>query len=51
MPINVQLQPFVALIAGILILMMPRLLSWVVGIYLIDNRYTGTRRTISTAEV
>ncbi len=35
MPINVQLQPLIALIAGILILMVPRLLSWVVGIYLI----------------
>ncbi len=31
----VTLQPLVALIAGILILIMPRLLSYIVAIYLI----------------
>jgi len=35
MNINLQLQPIVALIAGILILVAPRLLSWIVAIYLI----------------
>jgi hypothetical protein len=35
MNINLQLQPIVALIAGILILIAPRLLSWIVAIYLI----------------
>lgn len=32
---NVLLQPIVALIAGVLILVMPRLLNYVVAIYLI----------------
>ena len=35
MNINLQLQPVVSLIAGILILVAPRLLSWIVAIYLI----------------
>ncbi len=35
MRIDLQLQPVVALIAGILILIAPRLLSWIVGIYLV----------------
>jgi len=35
MNINLQLQPIVALIAGILILIAPRFLSWIIGIYLI----------------
>jgi len=35
MNINLHLQPIVALIAGILILIAPRLLSWIIGIYLI----------------
>ncbi len=35
MNINLQLQPIVALIAGILILIAPRFLTWVIGIYLI----------------
>jgi hypothetical protein len=35
MNINLQLQPVVALIAGILILVAPRFLSWIIGIYLI----------------
>lgn len=35
MRIDLQLQPVVALIAGVLILIAPRLLSWIVGIYLV----------------
>lgn len=35
MNIHVALQPLIALIAGILILMVPRLLNYVVAIYLI----------------
>ncbi|MFW5733426.1 MAG: DUF3096 domain-containing protein [Oceanidesulfovibrio sp.] len=35
MNVNIALQPLLALIAGILILMMPRLLNYVVAIYLI----------------
>lgn len=32
---NIALQPIVALIAGILILIMPRLLNYIVAVYLI----------------
>ena len=35
MNINLQLQPVVALIAGILILVAPRFVTWIIGIYLI----------------
>jgi hypothetical protein len=35
MPIHPAFQPIVALIAGILILIMPRLLNYIVAIYLI----------------
>jgi hypothetical protein len=35
MHIHVALQPLIALIAGILILIMPRLLNYVVALYLI----------------
>lgn len=35
MQIFIALQPLVALIAGILILMIPRLLNYIVAIYLI----------------
>jgi hypothetical protein len=35
MNINLQLQPIVALIAGVLVLIAPRLLTWIIGIYLI----------------
>jgi hypothetical protein len=35
MTVNVVLQPLVALIAGILILLVPRLLNFIVAIYLI----------------
>ncbi len=36
-----HLQPLVALIAGILILLMPRLLNFIVAIYLIIVGVTG----------
>lgn len=35
MMVNVVLQPLVALIAGILILLVPRLLNFIVALYLI----------------
>ena len=35
MLLNISLQPVIALIAGILILIMPRLLNFIVAIYLI----------------
>lgn len=35
MMLNMQMQPIIALIAGILILVMPRLLNLIVAIYLI----------------
>ena len=35
MSVHVALQPLIALIAGILILLVPRLLNYVVAIYLI----------------
>ncbi len=35
MNINLHLQPIVALIAGILILIAPRFVTWIIGIYLI----------------
>jgi hypothetical protein len=37
----IMLQPLVALIAGILILVMPRLLNFIVAIYLIIVGVTG----------
>ena len=37
----IALQPFVALIAGILILVIPRLLNFIVAIYLIIIGVTG----------
>ena len=37
----VHLQPLVALIAGILILLIPRLLNFIVAIYLIIVGVTG----------
>jgi threonine/homoserine efflux transporter RhtA len=40
----VSLQPLVALIAGILILIMPRLLNYIVAIYLIIIGITGLIR-------
>jgi Protein of unknown function (DUF3096) len=45
MTINlVALQPLVALIAGILILLMPRLLNYIVAIYLIVIGISGLVR-------
>lgn len=35
MTVNLALAPIISLIAGILILMMPRLLNYIVAIYLI----------------
>lgn len=35
MHIHFSLQPLLALVAGILILVRPRLLAWIVGLYLI----------------
>lgn len=40
----ITLQPLVALIAGILILIMPRLLNFIVAIYLIIIGITGLLR-------
>ncbi len=40
----IQLQPIVALIAGILILIMPRLLNYIVAIYLIVVGVLGLAR-------
>ncbi len=40
----VSLQPIVALVAGILILLMPRLLNYIVAIYLILIGLTGIIR-------
>jgi hypothetical protein len=40
----VSIQPLVALIAGILILVMPRLLNYIVAIYLIIIGITGLLR-------
>jgi hypothetical protein len=37
----VTLQPLVALVAGVLILVMPRLLNYIVAIYLIIVGITG----------
>jgi hypothetical protein len=35
MNINLHMQPIVTLLAGILVLVVPRFLSWIIGIYLI----------------
>ena len=40
-----HLQPIVALIAGVLILLMPRLLNYIVAIYLIFVGVTGLMGT------
>lgn len=44
MSLYIGLQPLVALIAGILILAMPRLLNYIVAIYLIIIGITGLLR-------
>ena len=41
---SVQIQPLVALVAGILILVAPRLLNYIVAIYLIIVGLTGLLR-------
>jgi hypothetical protein len=41
MQVYVALQPVVALIAGILILMIPRLLNYIVAVYLIVTGILG----------
>jgi hypothetical protein len=41
MTLTVSLGPVIALIAGILILVMPRLLNYIVAIYLIDIGLLG----------
>ena len=38
---SIAIQPLIALIAGILILVMPRLLNYVIAIYLIIVGITG----------
>ncbi|RIX99091.1 DUF3096 domain-containing protein [Aureimonas flava] len=43
----ITVQPLVALIAGVLILLMPRLLNYIVAIYLIVIGITGLMGTIS----
>ncbi len=43
----ITLQPITALIAGVLILLMPRLLNYIVAIYLIVVGITGLMGTIS----
>ncbi len=44
MEVYVALQPLVALIAGILILLIPRLLNYIVAIYLIVTGILGLIR-------
>ncbi|MGQ0572039.1 MAG: DUF3096 domain-containing protein [Armatimonadota bacterium] len=44
MRIDASIQPIIALIAGILILIMPRLLNYIVAIYLIIVGITGLIR-------
>jgi Protein of unknown function (DUF3096) len=44
MTFYVALQPLVALVAGILILVMPRLLNYVVALYLIITGILGLTR-------
>lgn len=44
MQIYIALQPFVALIAGMLILMIPRLLNYIVALYFIVTGILGLVR-------
>lgn len=46
MPVNLTLEPIIALIAGILILIMPRLLNYVVALYLIIIGILGILRSV-----
>jgi hypothetical protein len=41
---QISLQPLIALIAGILIVMMPRLLNYIVAVYLIVIGVLGLTR-------
>lgn len=41
---NPMLEPSLAILAGILILIIPRFLSYIVGIYLIINGVIGVLR-------
>jgi hypothetical protein len=41
MTVSIALQPLIALIAGVLILIVPRLLNFIVAIYLIFIGVTG----------
>ena len=44
MQIYIALQPLVALIAGILIVMIPRLLNYIVALYLVVTGMLGLMR-------
>jgi hypothetical protein len=44
MQIYITLQPLVALIAGILIVMIPRLLNYIVAVYLVVTGMLGLMR-------
>lgn len=44
MQVYIALQPLVALIAGILIIMIPRLLNYIVAIYLVATGILGLMR-------
>jgi len=44
MSLPIALQPLLALLAGILILVMPRMLNYIVGIYLIIYGLLGLAR-------
>ena len=46
-----HLMPFAALAGGILVLLMPRLLSYVVAIYLILVGFIGLKMSGSSAQV
>jgi hypothetical protein len=41
MPLHLYLQPLVALLAGIIILLAPRILNYVIAIYLIVTGLAG----------
>ncbi len=41
MPVSVALQPLVALVAGVAILFVPRLLNYIVAVYLILTGLLG----------
>jgi hypothetical protein len=44
---TIYVQPAIALVAGILILLMPRLLNYIVAIYLIAVGVLGLLRNVS----